>query len=119
MARWTRSARRPRTARPGAGSSRCTARRVCSYRNTRPAPTGAGRGVFRRGASDAVFGRGLVLQPVVEPAADVLLVLHAPRRRPAARQLMMLAGESLHDGGLSLLLQPAVHDLALRDRGAP
>src|SRR5262249_37631755 len=59
------------------------------------------------------------LEPVVEPAADVLLVLDAARRRPAARELVAFAREAHHDRGLLLLLQGAEHGLALADRRAP
>src|SRR5262245_61007966 len=68
---------------------------------------------------DAVLRRRLVHEPAIEPAPNVLLVLHAARRGSAARELVTLAGEADHDRRLSLLLEGAEHRLTLADRRAP
>src|SRR5687768_14335845 len=82
-----------------------------------PRPGTPARGVVM--SSVVVFGRGLPLQIVVEPAPDVLLVLDPARGRSTARELVVLARKAHHHHRLALLFERAEHGFALRDGRAP
>src|SRR5262249_31017989 len=116
------SARPQRVSPAGSGLTLGIAIRRSASARTRPGsnataarcPTAGGSarrtgGSLRRPRDRAarlhVLLRGFAEQPLVEPRADVVLVLHPVARDPASRQLVVLAREAHHDHRLPLLLE--------------